>query len=61
MLHKVNFEVEFNRFKPKVFLLQNINKAKTPSLPDYLPIAGWRTNGFLTFVSILVLGEMQSV
>ena len=32
-----------------------------PSLPYYLPIAGWRIFGFIPFPMVLVLCEMQSV
>ena len=36
-------------------------KAEEPSLPYYLPIAGWRIIGFIPFPRVLVLCEMQSV
>ena len=38
-----------------------LSKAEEPSLPYYLPIAGGRIIGFISFPRILVLCEMQSV
>ena len=38
-----------------------LTKAEEPSMPDYLPIAGWRIIGFIPFPRVLVLCEMQSV
>ena len=38
-----------------------LTKAKEPSLPYYLPIAGGRIIGFIPFPRVLVLCEMQSV
>ena len=39
----------------------SLTKAKEPSLPYYLPIAGGRIIGFIPFPRVLVLCEMQSV
>ena len=61
---KVNFfKAGFNRFELRVFLLLDccLTKAEEPSLPYYLPIAGGRIIGFITFPRVLVLCEMQSV
>ena len=38
-----------------------LTKAKEPSLPYYLPIAGGRIIRFIPFPRVLVLCEMQSV
>ena len=38
-----------------------LTKAEDPSLPYYLPIAGGRIIGFISFPRVLVLCEMQSV
>ena len=38
-----------------------LTKAEEPSLPYYLPIAGGRIIGFITFPRVLVLSEMQSI
>ena len=38
-----------------------LTKAEEPSLPYYLPIAGGRIIGFIPFLRVLVLCEMQSV
>ena len=38
-----------------------LTKAEEPSLPYYLPIAGGRIIGFIPFLMVLVLCEMQSV
>ena len=38
-----------------------LTKAEEPSLPYYLPIAGWRIVGFIPFPRVLVLCEMESV
>ena len=38
-----------------------LTKAEEPSLPYYLPIAGGRIIGFISFPRVLVLCEMQSV
>ena len=35
-------------------------KAKEPSLPYYLPLAGGRINGFIPFPGVLVLCEIQT-
>ena len=62
--HKVNF------FKRSLTGLNSefsfsetscLTKAKEPSLPYYLPIAGGRIIGFIPFPRVLVLCEMQSV
>ena len=38
-----------------------LTKAEEPSLPYYLPIAGGRIIGFISFPRVLVLCKMQSV
>ena len=38
-----------------------LTKAEEPSPPYYLPIAGGRIIGFIPFLGVLVLCEMQSV
>ena len=38
-----------------------LTKAEEPSLSYYLPIAGGRITGFIPFLRVLVLCEMQSV
>ena len=38
-----------------------LTKAEEPSLSNYLPIAGGRIIGFIPFLRVLVLCEMQSV
>ena len=38
-----------------------LTKAEEPGLPCYLPIAGGRIIGFISFARVLVLREMQSV
>ena len=38
-----------------------LTKAEEPSLPFYLPIVGGRIIGFIPFLRVLVLCEMQSV
>ena len=38
-----------------------LTKAEEPSLPNYLPIAGGRIVGFIPFLRVFVLCEMQSV
>ena len=60
--HKVIFNAEFNRFEFSAFLLldQLQIMVKKSSLPYYLPIAGGRILGFIPFLRVLVLCEMQT-
>ena len=43
------------------FYTSCLTKAEESSLPYYLPIAGGRIIGFIPFLRVLVLCEMQSV
>ena len=52
-LHKVNFLVEFNRFKIKVFLF--LDRLPNQNLHYDLPIAGGRNSWIHTFPRVLAL------
>ena len=60
--HKVNFLVEFNKFEFRLFLLlDNLpHQERWTSLPYYLPIAGRRIIGSISFPRVFVLCESQS-
>ena len=61
MWHMVNFEVEFDKFEFKVFLLLDwLPKTKEPSLLYYLPIAGGRIIGLHT-KSLLMYRNITAV
>ena len=61
--HKVIFKRSLTGLKSEFSfsLTSCLTKAKEPSLPYYLPIAGGRIIGFIPFPRVLVLCEMQSV
>ena len=55
------FKRSFTGLNSEFSLTSCLTKTEEPSLPYYLLIAGGRINGFIPFLRVLVLCEMQSV